>query len=935
MFGHINARSLIGHIVELKDYLYQTNFDLFAISETWLTPAVSDNDVAIDGFTIIRADRCQTKRGGGVCLYIKNTLKYNKLNYNHTATFEQLWINVIIKNKTIIFGVVYKPPISNCNQFIDNFEDVVSEINELSYPIICVGDFNINMLQNDNHCILLKHSLEAFGLRQLIDEPTRVTATSSSLIDLVLVSDDVDVKTSGTSCDLTFSDHFQIFVCIAIESEPNALQTMHTYRNFKFFNHEFFLNDLYAIPWYFIYDIDSIDDKISFLNNNLLRLFDLHAPLVTITITKPLQPWITDNIKLMIKLRNKAFKEYKKYKSLGKWEYYKSLRNLVTASIRREKRAYLEYSAANDSIKNIWAKLIKSNIYSKKKNNIKIPLHLQNANEINKFFINAVNSSSAPDQDLLQFYRENLKQNITETFELSLVSEEVVGKILGSIKTSARGADQININMLNYCIPHLLPYITHIINHCITNSVFPESWKIALVTPIPKVNAPKDYKDLRPISILSTLSKVLERVIETQLRSYLTKFDLLPNYQSGFRKNHSCATALLNVTDDIFNANDKDKVTALVLIDFSKAFDLLNHEILLAILHFIGISINTEKLFSSYLSNRFQNVIINNTKSSSLQLKSGVPQGSILGPLLYSIYTSHFFSDTYTAKYHLYADDTQLYLSFAPDDVNMAIAELNNDLDKLVITAKKHCLKINASKSTCLIFGKNKSRSKIHDNVRIYIDNELVPISNFARNLGLILDSHLRFKEHVTKLIQGAFCKLKVLYSSKDILNKKLKLMLCDSLILSTFNFCDVVYGSCLDSVDIRRIQKVQNACLRFIYGIRRFESVSHKLLEANWLNMCNRRLVHSHCIYHKIIYTKLPGYLYERLTFRTDVHNVNIRNRGLLTPPLHKYEMFKRSFSYNIYKLYNNTPNHFKTLSPSNFGYHIRKLIFNRQSFR
>lgn len=146
--------------------------------------------------------------------------------------------------------------------------------------------------------------------------------------------------------------------------------------------------------------------------------------------------------------------------------------------------------------------------------------------------------------------------------------------------------------------------------------------------------------------------------------------------------------------------------------------------------------------------------------------------------------------------------------------------------------------------------------------------------------------------------------------------------MLCDSLVLSSFNFCDVIYGFCIDSIDARRIQTFKIHL--FIYGIRRRDRISHTLSKTKWLTMRDRRLVHSLCLFHNIISSKLPGYLYDRLTFRTDVHNLNIRYRSLLTPPLHKYEIFKRSFSYNIVKLYNNLPVNFKQLHPLNFKRHV-----------
>nr|CAI5865275.1 unnamed protein product [Callosobruchus analis] len=152
------------------------------------------------------------------------------------------------------------------------------------------------------------------------------------------------------------------------------------------------------------------------------------------------------------------------------------------------------------------------------------------------------------------------------------------------------------------------------------------------------------------------------------------------------------------------------------------------------------------------------------------------------------------------------------------------------------------------------------------------------------------------------------------------MLNRKTKVLLTGSLVLSYFNFCDVVYDACIDQADVKRIQKVQNSCLRLIYGIRRGHHISHKLKETNWLSMANRRKLHSACTYHNILTTKEPSCLYNKVLFRCEVHNVNIRSRAAITYPAHRTSLFKRSFSYNIAKIYNSLPSQLKTLSAKQF---------------
>lgn len=174
-------------------------------------------------------------------------------------------------------------------------------------------------------------------------------------------------------------------------------------------------------------------------------------------------------------------------------------------------------------------------------------------------------------------------------------------------------------------------------------------------------------------------------------------------------------------------------------------------------------------------------------------------------------------------------------------------------------------------------------------------------IKNHCKSLGLIIDTKIRFKEHITYKLQRAYSSLKLIYNQRHYLDRDVKKMLCDSLVLSHFDHCDSVYGPCLDNYDIRRIQKVQNSCIRLIYGIRRRQRISHKLKDSSWLNMYNRRRLHMACLFFKIIKSNAPSYLHNKLTYRTDVHNINVRRKNFLTIPRHHKEIFKRSYSYNV----------------------------------
>lgn len=258
----------------------------------------------------------------------------------------------------------------------------------------------------------------------------------------------------------------------------------------------------------------------------------------------------------------------------------------------------------------------------------------------------------------------------------------------------------------------------------------------------------------------------------------MVSVDLLPECQSGFRADHSCTTALLHICDDTIKAKDKGNLTLLILLDYSKAFDTVNHQILLSILHCIGLEQSACILIQSCLSNRVQRVQVNGTISQPLQLSSGVSQGSILGLLLYTIYTFHFSKMLVDCSCHFYADDTQLYLSFPKDQLNIALERIERDVERLVSFSKAHCLSINSSKSKCLLFGNLKDREQIQNSVSLYVDDISIGLVKEARNLGLTMDVDLKFKTHVNNMLRMAYANLQLLYKNKDFLNRPLRIML-------------------------------------------------------------------------------------------------------------------------------------------------------------
>lgn len=923
--AHLNILSLPAKFIDIKTHLLEFRYDVLFLSETWLDVSMNSSMFAIEGYTLLRNDR--RSRGGGVALYILNNLKVTRIVTSDAI--EQLWISVSNNCDNVILGVAYRPPKLNVKIFLDELEITISSCMAVSEHIICLGDFNINLLDAVSPASGLFHALmEVVGLSQLINQPTRISKTSSTLLDLILTSDRKFVVESGVH-DIHFSDHDLTFCEINLLKSVRQAKFV-KYRNFKNINEGAFVRDLKQLPWNAIYRNSDIDKKIELFNSYITNLFDLHAPVISARITKPSKAWITDNIKLLKSLRNKAKTKFRKTKLPAHWEYYKSLRNFTTLAIRNEKKAYLNHKLLNNnSSKSVWKELKSLNIKISDYN--EIPVHLQNANRISEFFENCIPREVAENTELKNLYNSNTKNNIEQTFEFHTVDQTSIVDLLNQIKTCSMGPDGIGINMIKLCCPFIIQYLTHIINCCLTQNIFPTKWKQAYVIPIAKIKQPTEYNHLRPISLLPTLSKVLEKIINEQLRNHLTKFDILPRFQSGFRPHYSCTTALLKITDDLLQAADQRKLTILVLLDFTKAFDTINYEVLFSILHYIGLKSNAIKLLKDYLTNRIQYVKVGEEISNPNILVSGVPQGSILGPLLFTIYTSCFSDCVKYCNYHAYADDTQLYYSFAPCDMDLAIERVNSDLTNIYETALKHNLLLNASKSQLMIFGNKRICNNI-ENLDIKINNVTIPLMTCTKNLGLLIDNNLRFTKHISKCIQNAYCKLRILYPHRHYLSTKVKTLLCEAYVLSQFAYCSSVYSPCLTLVDKHRIQRVQNSCLRFIFGIQKYDHVTYRLTELGWLNMSDRLYLWTATQYHKIIISKKPPYLLNKISFRTDIHNINIRRKGIITPPLHKSAKYERCFSYNLSKIYNSLANKIKTLPLIRFKRELKASLLTKR---
>lgn len=914
IFSHFNIRSLCSQFGSFSEFIAAEEYDVIGLSETWLNNSIDNDGISIPNYKIIRKDR--NGRGGGVAFYISNSLKFQVLDTPpQNSALEQLWIRTKINGKVICFGSLYRPPPINLSACLDDLENAIVEFLPASDLIMFGGDLNVNILETGSPgCSSINRLLNKYNLTQLIQVPTRISTTGAKLID-VLVTSAPDLVTDVQVINMDdISDHCLIFTELGLKRMRTPI-SCHSYRDYSNFIFVDFLNDIFKINWQNIFNLTDVDDMVLFFHSNVTDVFNVHAPFKTSKFTKTRAPWITDNIRLMMKLRQKALTKYKKLKTEVSLNEYKQLRNFVTNAVRNEKRAYLSHKFQVDPT-SFWKTLKCLNITPK----VSKPPIICNptaADHFNSFFINNIPKvNTIPcnnNNNVLNKYTNEVHPNIANYFKFKEISEEEVEKTFFSIKSSSAGSDGIGVKMISLLIPYLTPYITFIINKALLSSKFPSEWKKADVVPIPKTNDPSEFAHYRPISILPTLSKILEKAMFQQLNDFFILNSIIPSTQSGFRTQHGTVTALLHVCDDVFRSLDSGNVTALVLLDYSKAFDTLDHSLLLTKLKYFGLHDSAMDLLNDYLTNRMQRVRLESTFSKYMSINQGVPQGSILGPLLFSIYTCDLGKSLRTCRSHQYADDLQLYCSFPPSEINNAIRNINADLNAIVQVSNSHKLVLNGAKSKLLLFGMPESQIV---NFSLTIDGNILQPSSCEKNLGIFLDDQLKFEKHVSNILQRAYYKLKLLYMHKDILSTNIKLRLTDTLVLSLISYGNLLFWPALTQKDKLSLQKLQNACLKFSYNKRKFDHVTPLFRSSRWLKLNERFKINMATLVYKIVHSKLPSYLHVKLVTNNGVHGRAMRHSHSFRIPKHKSTKFQASFSYNAIKIYNALPNYLKSKS-------------------
>jgi hypothetical protein len=457
--------------------------------------------------------------------------------------------------------------------------------------------------------------------------------------------------------------------------------------------------------------------------------------------------------------------------------------------------------------------------------------------------------------------------------------------------------------------------MTDIINDSLVSGVFPSFYKSAIVKPLLKKSTldPNDMKNYRPVSNLSFMSKILEKVVAYQLLSHLNSCNLFSGFQSAYRPGHSTETALLKVVNDLLSALDEGKFSILVLLDLSAAFDTIDHDILLHRLHHVfGIQGTALSWFRSYLTNRFQMVSIDGTLSDPVELCYGVPQGSVLGPILFILYTqplTHVILN-HPVSHMLYADDTQVYKSCNGNDLPSTILCIEKCVSDIKTWMLSNKLQMNEDKTeVLLVTPKRVAKSELLPEF-MNINGTCVKFCHSLRNLGITLDSTLSLHQHVLNVCRGAFLELRRISSIRNFLTTDAVKTLVCSLVLSRIDYCNSLLAG-VPQCHLKKIQYVQNAAARLIFRAPKSDHVSPLLQKLHWLPISCR-------IEHKIsslCYNSISGTGPQYLSDLTQVYTSSrcLRSssdtRILKIPKVKTKSYGQRSFAYQGPTIWNKLP--------------------------
>ena len=645
------------------------------------------------------------------------------------------------------------------------------------------------------------------------------------------------------------------------------------------------------------------------------KLLDKYAPLKTrTTVLRPLAPWYDDNIKCLRKVARKAEKRWRKTRLTVHKQIYKEIKNKLTNTIKNKKKTFVQdkIKKAEHSQKALFQCM--DELLNKAKVTA-LPTNIQPQslpNEFSKFFLDKIDKI----QDNFKTQEDPCQpiSNQHQLHDYHPATEEEIREIILKSPSKSCSLDPIPTFLLKDCLDELLPIITKIINASLKSGQVPQSFKTAVVTPLIKKASldPDVLSNYRPVSNLSFISKILEKVVSKRLDSHKTAHDLYEPFQSAYRAGHSTETALLRVQNDMLRAVDDGKCVFLVLLDLSAAFDTVSHNIILKRLASdFGVDGNARNWIKSYLTERTQSVLISGKHSEPATLKYGVPQGSVLGPTLFTDYSSPVASliRSHGISVHCYADDTQMYTSFNPDEEAQALERLECCISDLRHWMNTNRLKLNDSKTEFIIFGTKSKLSKLKtESVRVG-DEEIMGVQQ-VRNIGAFFDNELKMDIQVKNMCKGAWLNLYNIGKIRKYLTQDQSETVIHAYVTSKLDANNALLAG-TTSLLKTQLQRVQNAAARLITQKKKDDDITPLLMDLHWLPIEDRIVFKVLLLTYKALNEAGPVYLKDLLKFYAPERDLRSADDPftLVNPKTNLVTYGDKAFSYKAAEEWNKLP--------------------------
>lgn len=941
---HMNIRSMNANFTEFQHLLclLPIEFDIIVMTETWSKNANLYNNCLPQYFTVSSG---QHNKSGGVIIFCsKKTINLVDVSLDSIDGADSVSITFDFEDtKNLTLVGIYRSPAGEVNTFINSLDKWLHS-RKKNKNFALVGDFNIcyKRYYSDANSERFFDCLLEYGLYPIIITESRLSEeTGGSLIDQIFIN--YKLIYSNNKCftgnvDVNITDHRMQYILFEFENKRKKTDEHRPFvRLYNRKNKEIFCRKLEDLPFDdYCKRNDDVDLSLLFedFTTKVTDVFHESFPLTKISRRKMKnQPWFDSHCTKLFNKKAKLYKSYSTLKSELNKEKYIACKKLYKIEIKKAKMNYnkclidrckFDAKATWKIINQFLGKQTLKHKIKLKVDGTNIENELMIANKFNTYF-NEVGSKNGATVDNDYNFREYLSQKVSDSFEYHDITLNETNKIINNLKEFKATFDEIPLRIFKLCPSSILSQLTNLLNECIKSGIMPAVLKKSKIIPIHKKGSRLNMNNYRPISLLSYIDKILEKAIHSRLYSYLNRINFFCPNQFGFRKYHSTEFAVMSILEKSYQALEAKKWILLITIDFQKAFDVIRHDILLHKLANIGVKGKMLDWFASYLNKRQHRTLVNDTLSCSLVTKTGVPQGSSLGPLLFLIYINDIKNIFETDEVNIFADDSALILK--SEQLNQLFDKANYKMKILHKFLKSNGIKLNESKTEYMVVSPNRPVPKHAMNV-IYNGVNIKEV-NCIKLLGIHIDNKLSFSIHSENLVcKGLRKYVPILLELRKYLCVGNLLKIYHANINSLISYCVLAYHSG-NLTNIKRIRNMQQRILKIIFKVHSSD-VEIYMKKHNLLDVTDTYVYKLLCIGHKMIYNRctLPQYLQNVYKNKENLH---LRNKTDFIVPFYRLAITQNSIDYKIAVTWNKLPSEIKNISRySLFVNKIKKIIIN-----